>query len=107
MDDLPVIRPPQSADHSPARSDTHSPTQTQSPVSPPASAPVRPPVTPFTRAPERRAIARFSFELYFDQMETLRQFSLDEKLRGEKGSMSEMVREALDVYIATRKGTSS
>jgi hypothetical protein len=36
-------------------------------------------------------------------VESLRRFSLEEKSRGEKGSMSQMIREALDAYIAKRK----
>ena len=61
-----------------------------------------PPVRPTARTPVRRDITRYAFEFFQDQIETLREFSLDEKLRGEKGSMSEMVREALDTYIAHR-----
>ena len=54
------------------------------------------------RVPARRIIRRVAFEFYQDQLETLRRYSLDEKARGDKGSMSEMVREALDAYIAKR-----
>ena len=43
-----------------------------------------------------------AFEFFQDQLETLKSFSLDEQLRGEKGSMSQMVREAIDAYIAKR-----
>jgi len=62
----------------------------------------RPSVRPSGSTPMRRTITRYAFEFFQDQIETLRGFSLDEKLRGEKGSMSEMVREALDAYIARR-----
>lgn len=64
----------------------------------------RPPESPFARTPGRfrRTITRYSFEFYHDQVETLKKFSLEEQLRGEKGSMSEMVRQALDMYIAKR-----
>ncbi len=55
------------------------------------------------RTPVRRTITRYAFEFYQDQIESLRNMSLAEKQRGEKGSMSEMVREALDMYIAKRK----
>lgn len=50
----------------------------------------------------RRTITRYSFEFYQDQVERLQRFALDEKIRGEKGSMSEMVREAIDAYLAKR-----
>jgi hypothetical protein len=50
-----------------------------------------------------RTLARIPFEIYQDQHATLKQFSLGAQTRGEKGSMSQMVREALDVYIAGRR----
>lgn len=59
---------------------------------------VRPPV----RTPVRRTITRYAFEFFQDQIESLRRFSLEEKARGEKGSMSQMIREATDAYIAKR-----
>ena len=65
----------------------------------------RTPVRPTGSTPGRRAITRCAFEFFQDQIETLRGFSLEEKLRGEKGSMSEMVREAVDMYIARRNRT--
>jgi hypothetical protein len=42
------------------------------------------------------------FEIYQDQHASLKRFSLEEQGRGEKGSMSQMVREALDAYISKR-----
>ena len=50
----------------------------------------------------KRTKTRYSFEFYQDQLETLRDFSLEEKRRGEQGNMSAMVREAIDAYIAKR-----
>ncbi len=61
-----------------------------------------PPVRAVAPAPSRRTIARCSFELFQDQMDCLRRFALEEKLAGAPGSMSEMVRTALDRYIAER-----
>ncbi len=46
---------------------------------------------------------RHPFEVYQDQLEDLRQLALEERMRGEIGSMSLMVREALDRLIAERK----
>jgi hypothetical protein len=66
----------------------------------------RPPVRPYARTERvkiRRTITRYAFEFFQDQLETLKRFSLDEQLRGEKGSMSQMVREAIDAYIVKRK----
>ena len=49
---------------------------------------------------DRRAIARKSFEVFQDQFDTLKRLALEDQLRGGKGNMSEMVREALDRFIA-------
>src|SRR5712692_3396319 len=44
----------------------------------------------------KRIITRNSFEIYEDQMDSLRKHSLQEKMDGKIGSMSQMVREAID-----------
>lgn len=61
-------------------------------------------VDPNTRSGERRKISRASFEVYDDQVNRLRRKSLEEKLNGGTLSMSEMVREAIDRYLATEQG---
>jgi hypothetical protein len=63
-------------------------------------------IKPFGRSPVIRNIARFSFELFQDQMDSLREFSIKEKINGGKGSMSQMMREAVDAYISKRKKNS-
>jgi hypothetical protein len=50
----------------------------------------------------RRVLTRYAFEFYQDQVEQLRRISLEGKMQGEKLSMSEMVREALDEYLAKK-----
>jgi len=55
---------------------------------------------PIARPPVRRTLGRVAFEFYLDQVEALRRLSLEQKMRGEKGSMSEMVREAIDRFLA-------
>ena len=50
----------------------------------------------------RRIITRNSFETYEDQMETLRKLSFKEKMEGKIGSMSKMVRDAIDEYLEKR-----
>ena len=47
----------------------------------------------------KRIITRNSFEIYEDQMESLRKRSFQEKMEGKLGSMSQMVREAIDAYL--------
>jgi hypothetical protein len=52
----------------------------------------------------RREIARrHPFDVYTDQLRTLKKFSMDEKLAGQLGSESAMVREAIDAYIEKRR----
>ena len=50
----------------------------------------------------KRIITRNSFEIYEDQMDSLRKISYKEKMEGELGSMSSMVREAIDNYLRKR-----
>jgi hypothetical protein len=74
-----------------------------SPLVEPAIAPPAPsaaqgvrPVRPVR--PVRRKI-RHAFDIHEDQIDSLRQLSYEARLRGEEGSMSAMVRSALDEYI--------
>jgi len=52
---------------------------------------------------KRKIKSRHAFDIYEDQVETLQQLSLEDRMRGGTGSMSAMVREALDDYIAKRR----
>ena len=47
----------------------------------------------------KRIITRNSFEIYEDQMDSLRKISFHEKMEGKLGSMSQMVRDAIDSYL--------
>ncbi|MDP9357878.1 MAG: hypothetical protein M3R02_21850 [Chloroflexota bacterium] len=74
------------------------------PVTPPAPpvsaqdvpAPVRPvrPVRPL-----KRQMIRHPFELYMDQLDRLREVVEEQRQRGEAGSMSKMVRDAIDRFL--------
>jgi len=55
------------------------------------------------RANGRRIITRNSFEIYEDQMDLLRDRAFQEKREGKVGSMSAMVRDAIDQYLARVK----
>lgn len=81
MDHLPSIQKPNT---------THEQTQPL-PQRPNVSTPQRPNV--------RRIITRNSFEIYEDQMDDLRREAYEEKLVGGTGSMSKMVRDAIDTYL--------
>jgi hypothetical protein len=54
------------------------------------------------RTTRQRIITRNSFEIYEDQMELLRKLSYREKMEGKLGSMSGMVRQAIDYYLQKR-----
>jgi hypothetical protein len=68
--------------------------------------PERPNASTSVRPNGRRIITRNSFETYEDQMEALRKLSFHEKMAGKVGSMSQMVREAIDDYLAKRASES-
>jgi hypothetical protein len=53
----------------------------------------------------KRIITRNSFEIYEDQMDALRKLSLQEKMEGKLGSMSQMVRDAIDAYLKEKSST--
>jgi hypothetical protein len=68
---------------------------------------VRPvlPVPPIVRTPVKRVMKqRWPSDIWQDQYEALQQFSLEDRKQGLAGSMSAMVREALDMLIAKRRG---
>ncbi len=48
----------------------------------------------------RKMKPRHAFDIYQDQFESLRQLALEDRMRGGVGSMSAMVREAIDDYVA-------
>ncbi len=73
------------------------------PVQPaPASEPA-PPVRPVR--PQRRQMIRHPFELYMDQLDRLREVAEEQRQRGETGSMSKMVRDAIDRYLDEQSPT--
>jgi hypothetical protein len=72
----------------------------------PANVPEQPSVEANARSSVRpngrRIITRNSFETYEDQMESLRKLSYREKMEGKVGSMSAMVRDAIDDYLKAK-----
>ncbi len=69
--------------------------------------PVRvvPPVPPGrgSTAPKRVMKQRHPFDIYQDQYRALQEIALEERKQGGVGSMSAMVREALDQLIAAKR----
>ena len=47
----------------------------------------------------KRIVTRNSFEIYEDQMDSLRKLAFQQKMQGKIGSMSAMAREAIDAYL--------
>src|SRR4051794_3466640 len=78
-------------------------TQDSAPAPATHPAQIRTPERSNARTPVRpngkRIITRNSFEVYEDQMDSLRERSFQEKRQGKLGSMSAMVREAIDEFI--------
>jgi|RhiMetdeSRZDD1v2_1073273.scaffolds.fasta_scaffold2601281_1 hypothetical protein len=54
------------------------------------------------RVTNKRNLMRRAFEWYEDQLASLKRLSLQEQMEGKDGSMSAMVREALDDYLKKR-----
>jgi hypothetical protein len=109
LDDMPAIEKPPSQTAMPQaqRGLQESPPSVPQAERADGSTPVSPPVRPYGRTGARRVITRYAFEFFQDQIERLRQRSLEQKLEGEDGSMSEMVRDALDSYLAGEEGSRS
>ena len=89
LDGMPSIQKPLSAPQAPPspqiRQEQDVPERTNAPT--------------VVRANGKRIITRNSFEIYEDQMDSLRERSFQDKRQGGPGSMSAMVREAIDDYL--------
>ena len=74
-----------------------------SPVPPGRDVRVVPPV------PLRKRVMkqRHPFDIYRDQYDTLQELAMEERKQGGIGSMSAMVRQALDTFIATKRESKS
>jgi hypothetical protein len=64
------------------------------------------PEPPVPGVPPKRVMKeRWPVNIYHDQYESLKELAADERKQGGLGSMSQMVREAIDKLIAERKQT--
>jgi hypothetical protein len=104
LEDMPVIqKPPQKQTNTspaPLVEETPPPAEPQSPTQQPEHViPERTNARPPVRSNAKRIITRNSFEIYEDQMDALRRLAYLEKMDGKIGSMSAMVREAIDTYL--------
>ena len=78
---------------------TRSPGTGSTPVPPVRGVPLVPPA----KGAKRIMKQRHPFDIYRDQYDALQELALEERKQGGIGSMSAMVREALDTLIATRR----
>src|SRR3954447_13720870 len=92
---------PQEQAAAPQQQPASTPTQPiqQQPERPNARIPQRSNARTLERVTTKRIITRNSFEVYEDQMDSLRDRSYQEKRSGKIGSMSATVREAIDAYL--------
>ena len=75
------------------------------PVRPVRDVPLVRPAPPVPLVPPKKRVMkqRQPFDIYQDQYESLKQFSVEDRMQGGVGSMSAMVREALDSFIAAKR----
>src|ERR1700730_2845395 len=102
MDNLPAIQKPKPSTEMKAVPSERPMTPTGQRVMTPTPQDLKTPTG--QRVNGSRVIKRHSFEFYQDQVEALQRLALEEKMQGGKGNQSEMVREAVDVYLHKRKG---
>jgi hypothetical protein len=78
--------------------------ETLHPVPPVPVVPGVLPVPPVPGVPPKRVMKeRWPVNIYHDQYESLKQLAAEERKQGGLGSMSQMVREAIDKLIAERR----
>jgi hypothetical protein len=78
--------------------------ETQHPVSPVPVVPPVPLVPPVLGVPPKRVMKeRWPVNIYHDQYQSLKDLAAEERKQGGLGSMSAMVREAIDKLIAERR----
>ena len=90
IDDMPRIEKPTRESPAPQR---HGASVAASPGDEVAASPPR-------RTTSKRLLVRRGFDYYDDQLAKLKKLSLREQMAGRDGSMSRMLREALDHYLA-------
>ena len=61
------------------------------------------PLVPLVQPQKRVMKQRHPFDIYQDQYDSLKELSVEDRKKGGFGSMSAMVREAIDNYISSKK----
>ena len=106
MDNLPTIQRPTHQAQPPVKDEVNNSTPVRDvpPVPPVLPVPVAPLERDVRSVPLKKRVMkqRHPFDIYHDQYETLKQLAEDERRQGGMGSMSAMVREAIDTFISTK-----
>jgi hypothetical protein len=89
LDNMPVIQKPKPVDAE----------AKNKPVPPVRVVPLVSPIHPQKRVMKQR----HPFDIYQDQYDSLKEMSVEDRKQGGVGSMSAMVREAIDNYISSKK----
>jgi hypothetical protein len=95
----PVLKAPQPQKGKSQRSTDKNPTNHLAPKGNEISSTMYPSAMPKKREIKRRQ----PFDVYQDQVDLLKKLSLRDQMNGELGTMSRMVREALDNYLKDKK----
>lgn len=105
MDSFPTIQKPSLKTRDERSSQPNSIPRTNTPVDPVRVVPPVPLVRPVRPVPptKRMIKQRHPFDIYQDQYESLKELALEERKQGEVGSMSAMVRAAIDIYITKKR----
>ncbi len=98
---IPDSPTPSTAITKPSLEKDASTTENQTQPVPYPSTPVPRTTVPLAR---RKIKQRHPFDIYQDQYDELKRISFEEVARGGIGSMSSMVREAIDMYLTKKKG---
>ena len=83
LDNMPVIEKPKTPDHESK------------------STPV--PLSPLPQTKKRYMKQRHPFDIYQDQYDSLKELAIEDRKQGGMGSMSAMVREAIDKFISEKR----
>jgi hypothetical protein len=104
LDNMPSIEKPQRQQSAQSPTENYPSDKDNSEKNIPQNQPIhqqgeRPNARMVVHSNTKRIITRNSFEIYEDQMDSLRKIAFKEKMEGKIGSMSAMVREAIDQFL--------
>jgi hypothetical protein len=102
LSDSAFFRQPKSASAEPSPSTGDRREEPTQPRTPDSSTSRTPRMVVHPVRPVRVIKSRHPFDIYQDQVESLQRLSAEERMQGGLGSMSKMVRDAIDAYLESR-----